>query len=215
MNRPVKEEYAMLRGEVMETMKNQNSLSTFVTTTICTFIGIVIALNQPNPVLYLIPFIVLVPAALKESDYRERIAYLASYQIAYLEGEDSFLWETRYHKFATKQKPNFLSRCQDLFETLEFCLLGILCYLLFLFQYKFQCFSDNAIPLSTTMKECILLILPPILIFIIARNTLNYWNFRKVIESDIDRWKNLDNDDNSDNHTPSSSCTASASSRVR
>lgn len=67
MSRPVQQEYAMLREEIMEIMRSQNSLSTFVSATICTFIGVVIALDSPNPLLYLIPFTVLVPAAFKEA----------------------------------------------------------------------------------------------------------------------------------------------------
>ena len=90
MSRPVQQEYAMLREEIMEIMRSQNSLSTFVSATICTFIGVVIALDSPNPLLYLIPFTVLVPAAFKEANYQKRVAYLASYLIVFF-GKRQFL----------------------------------------------------------------------------------------------------------------------------
>lgn len=191
MSRPVQQEYAMLREEIMETMKSQNSLSTFVSTTICTFIGVVIALDSPNPLLYLIPFIVLVPAAFKEANYQKRVAYLASYLIVFLEGDNSFLWETRYHRFAQSDK-TFSTRLRAIFETLEFTLFGILCYVLFFFRYHFLCFSGcNVfdIPFLTVIKEILLIFAPPVLIVIIAWNMFNYWNFRKVIQKNIIEWR--------------------------
>lgn len=208
MSRAIKEEYAMLREEIMETMKYQNSLSAFVATILCTYIGVVIALKHPDPCLYLLPFIVLVPAALKVSDYRERVAYLASYQIVFLEGEDSFLWETRYHKFATERKPSCLSRCQDALETLEFCLWGILCYVLFLCQYEFSC----PFPISlNTVRDAVLLCLPFIFICIITRSSFNYWNFRSAIQKDVERWRSLRLDESPCHH----GSPASASSQLR
>lgn len=191
MSRFIKEEYAMLREEIMENMKSQNNLSTFVSTTICTFIGVVIALDQPSPFLYLIPFLILIPASFKESNYQRRVAYLASYLIVYLEGEDSFLWETRYHHFARRGNPSLSSKFRAALETLEFTLFGILCYVLFLWRYPFPCFSSSAASVAVVLKEIFLIVVPLLLIVIIAWNMFNYWNFRKLIQKNIIAWKRL------------------------
>lgn len=183
MNRPVKEEYLMLREEIMECMKSQASLSTFVSATICTYLAAVIALKKPDPLFYLVPFLILVPASLKEAKYQLRIAYLASYLIVFLEGPDSFLWETRYHAFS-RIPGQRNSRMRALFETFEFTLFSILCYVLFLRNYQMTFpFSD--------LTDFLLFFIPIILIGVIAWSMFNYQNFRKTIEKNIIKWKHL------------------------
>lgn len=183
MSRPVKEEYLMLREEIMECMKSQASLSTFVSATICTYLAAVIALKNPDPLFYLVPFLILVPASLKEAKYQLRIAYLASYLITFLEGPDSFLWETRYHAFSkTSRQRN--SRIRALFETFEFTLFSILCDILFLWNYQMS------FPFAS-VADFLLFAIPIILIVVIAWNMFNYQNFRKIIEKNIARWKHL------------------------
>ena len=183
MSRPVKEEYLMLREEILGCMKSQSSLSTFVSTTLCTYLAAILALDNPNPLFYLVPFLILVPASLKEAKYQLQVSYLASYMIVFLEGPDSFLWETRYHTFS-KISRRHNTHIRTLFETFEFTLFSILCYVLFLWNYKMP------IPF-TNLADFFFFFIPIILILVIAFNMFNYRNFRKNIERDITKWIRL------------------------
>ena len=189
MNRPVKEEYAMLREEIMECMRDQNHLSTFASATTCTYIGAVIALKNPNPFLYLLPFIILIPASFKISKYQCRVAYLASYLIVFLEGKDSFLWETRYNRFSaddTQQKTNI----RTFLETMEFTILGCLCYVLCLLNHPFQFLQDSEFGESSILlMKHLTLIGPLLLIVVIACNMINYQNFRSAIQKNVKKWQ--------------------------
>lgn len=189
MNRPIKEEYAMLREEIMECMRDQNNLSTFISATTCTYIGVVIAIENPNPFLYLLPFIILIPASFKISKYQYRISYLASYLIVFLEGVNSFLWETRYNVFSTDDKHQKTNICTFL-ETMEFTIMGVLCYVLCLLNRPFQFleksgFGEDVILL---MKQ-FTMIGPLLLIVVIAYNMINYQNYRNSIKKNIEKWQ--------------------------
>lgn len=193
MARPIEEEYKMLREEIMECMKNQNELSTFVSTTICAFIGVVIALDHPNPFLYLIPFVILLPASFKEANYQRRVAYLASYMIVFLENKDNFLWETRYHHFSSIN-PTRGQKLRAMLETFEFPLFGILCFILFLFQNPFSflnshTFLQNTFPWLRIVSIILMIVLPLICIAIIAWNVFDYHNFRMRIRKEIIVWR--------------------------
>lgn len=193
MARPIAEEYKLLRQEIMECMKNQNELSTFVSTTICAFIGVVIALDRPNPFLYLIPFVILLPASFKEANYQRRVAYIASYMIVFLESKDSFLWETRYHHFSSAN-PTRGQKLRSLLETFEFPLFGILCFVLFLFQNPFAFLASHALlpntyPWLRTVSLVLMIVLPLICIAIIAWNVFDYHNFRRRIRKEIIAWR--------------------------
>ncbi|WP_031475136.1 hypothetical protein [Agathobaculum desmolans] len=193
MARPVKEEYTMLREEIMESMKKQNELSIFISTTVCTFIGVVVALDRPNPFLYLIPFIILLPASFKESNYRRSIACQASYLIVFLENKDSFLWETRYQRFSIKHRSHS-QRLRAILETLEFPLLGLLCSILFWVNkpiyFLLLCTSnEDTVTNMHLLMTFLLFFLPLFCIAIIAWNTLGYHNFRKQIQKNIIEWR--------------------------
>lgn len=63
-------EYLMLREEVQTCLKEQRKLSTFSITAVITIIGFTIQMDDTIPGLFLLPYIVLLIAAIKECNYR-------------------------------------------------------------------------------------------------------------------------------------------------
>lgn len=120
-------EYETLRSEIMQKISLCNTLLTFTITT--TVAILTVAASEDKPFLYLIPFCVIIPMAMRIAYYRKTIAKLSGYIIVFLERDCADLkWETR-----NVQLIRYFNTSG--FNYYEWLILGIVCYILFLISY--------------------------------------------------------------------------------
>lgn len=89
----------MLREEVQTCLKEQRSLSAFSITAVITIIGFTVQMDNTIPGLFLLPYIVLLIAAIKECNYRRSMVTIVAYMINQLETADGFQWESSMNKY--------------------------------------------------------------------------------------------------------------------
>lgn len=149
-------EYLMLREEVQCCLKEQRNLSTFSITAVITIIGFTVQMDNPIPDLFLLPYIVLIIAAIKEGNYRQNMVRIVAYMIERHEKPEGFLWETCLNDYrqkngigkrtqkaqkrsekkccdspADKKKTRLSERLSRFLDTQEYAAMGIICLILF------------------------------------------------------------------------------------
>ena len=92
------QEYLFLREEVQSNLKAQQTWSTFSVGTVLTFLGIAVNIKD-QPLLCLLPLILLLLASFKIRNYRESVAKIVAYMIEYCESPDGFFWESSLNEF--------------------------------------------------------------------------------------------------------------------
>lgn len=97
-------EYLMLREEVQNCLKEQRNLSTFSITAVITIIGFTIQMDEPIPDLFLLPYIVLLIAAIKVGNYRQSMVRIVAYMIERHETSDGFQWESCLNSYRLRKK---------------------------------------------------------------------------------------------------------------
>ena len=96
-------EYNTLRQELLDLSKEQNSLFTFVFTTVSAIIAF--SLQQNNAYIALIPFVFLIPARCRHIFYHEMQLRVATYISIFLESKiEGLNWETRIKSIEIKAK---------------------------------------------------------------------------------------------------------------
>lgn len=95
-------EYEILREEMLQKIELHNSLITFMITTVVALLTF--SLTQDEPLLYLLPFCIIIPITMRVTYYRTMMIKLSAYIIVYLEKEVKGLkWETRNTLFANSE----------------------------------------------------------------------------------------------------------------
>lgn len=153
----LEKEYLMLREEVQCCLKEQRNLSTFSITAVITIIGFTVQMDNPIPDLFLLPYIVLIIAAIKEGKYRKSMVRIVAYMIERHENPEGFFWETCYYNYRKSRngrgkknaekhrenetknsdspsdagKANLGERLSRFLETQEYAAMGLVCLILY------------------------------------------------------------------------------------
>lgn len=179
-------EYEMVRGEVIEALKWQNSWSTFAVTAVITLLGF--AIERKNTLeLYLLPFVVLLLVSLKVNNLKCTTTVKVGYLITRLESADGFLWESCLNKYRSQEKANEtrIQKMLELFETQEFTVLGLICLTMFGAAVYFQGLPMNP-RYGVEIVACL------ICLVIICAISTDYWNINyKEVEDMKNIWGRL------------------------
>lgn len=94
-------EYSSLRKEIENCTNLSAQLSTFSMTAVAAVLAF--AIPQNDPLLYMIPYVFIIPLSAKNFYYRKNIAKLSAYLIAVLEPRISgYNWETLNNEYEEK-----------------------------------------------------------------------------------------------------------------
>lgn len=156
MSMDFKDEYSHIKSEISKKNELYNSLLTFTITT--TVLIISYGISERTPLLFLVPFFIIIPMSIRMKYYKNAMLKLSAYLIVFLESQDSrFNWETRNDRLADsdnhdRKNNNFLFELRSC----ECLILCFVCYGLFLIYY----FSDY----KFNMSSCSIASLPVLLI---------------------------------------------------
>lgn len=126
-------EYKILRDEINQKIDLVNSLTTFTLTTIVAILTF--ALTKKNPLLYLLPFCIIIPMYMRISYYRSAMVKISAYMIVFLEEEiEDINWETRnaYLMDNIKRTDGSIVLRARYYENF---VLSVICYILFIYNY--------------------------------------------------------------------------------
>jgi uncharacterized membrane protein YhaH (DUF805 family) len=149
-------EYQMLREEILNISDKRHQTVSLLYTTVAATLAF--ALSMTEPLLFLVPFVVIIPTYLMTITQSHDINKIGAYLQTFCEGTD-FLWETRLH--ALQGKKNKLRRWQNSF-TLPFDFLSIIS-LLFFFLRVYQ---SHITSISSILKCLLAVICAGIIVFI-------------------------------------------------
>lgn len=176
-------EYETLREEMLQKIELHNSLITFMITTVVALLTF--SLTQHEPLLYLLPFCIIIPITMRVTYYRTMMVKLSAYIIVYLEKDIKGLeWETRNTRFVNSED-NHLYNNLTISHYYEGFLLGLVSYGLYVYN-----FMQNK---SIDCSVIILTLLPLILViweWIITKR-ISY--FHKEKNKWIREWENFRN----------------------
>lgn len=156
MSMDIKDEYSHIKNEINQKIELHNSLLTFTITT--TVLILSYGISEQEPLLFLVPFFIIIPMSIRIKYYKGAMSKLAAYLIVFLESEDNqFNWETRNEKLIESDSINrkYNNPLVEL-HSYECLILCIACYILFLIYY----FNDY----QFNIWSCLVALLPVILI---------------------------------------------------
>lgn len=136
-------EYKMIRSEIDQKITLHNTLLTFTITTTVAILAIAAGDENTNAFLFLLPFCVIIPMSNRIAYYRKAMAKLSSYLIVFCESQSgSINWETRNLEFfkLTNDKAKGKSFVLNYYECM---ILGLICYVLFLYNYILETDLDT------------------------------------------------------------------------
>lgn len=126
-------EYEDLRGEIKQKIELHNSLMTFMITTVVAVLAF--ALETDNPLMYLLPFAIIIPISMRIAYYREAIIKISSYIIVYIENQVGGLqWETRYNQLQGLKRDTIYNSL-TISRYYEGIILSVICYTLYFENY--------------------------------------------------------------------------------
>ena len=177
-------EYETLRAEMLQKIELHNSLITFMITTVVALLTF--SLTQDEPLLYLLPFCIIIPITMRLTYYRTMMVKLSAYIIVYLEKDIKGLeWETRNTKFVNSEDSQLYNNL-TISHYYEGFLLGIVSYGLYIYNFtKNKSLDSNVI---------ILALLPIIFVIWEWIITNRIANFHKEKNKWIREWENFRND---------------------
>ena len=116
---------------MLQKIELYNSLITFMITTVVALLTF--ALTQNEPLLYLLPFCIIIPITMRVTYYRTMMVKLSAYIIVYLENEINGLeWEKRNPQFVNSED-NQLYNNLTISHYYEGFLLGLASYGLYVY----------------------------------------------------------------------------------
>lgn len=153
-------EYKELRNEIMQKIELQNSLMTFMITTVVAVLAF--AIGSDNSYMYLLPFGIIIPISMRITYYRTAMVKLSAYIIIYLENDlEGINWETRNVNLMGENKGGIYDKV-TISHYYEGILLSIVCYILFCLDYlkdklvNYQVIVSLILPLGFVMWEMII-----------------------------------------------------------
>lgn len=187
-----KDEYMMLRDEILKRLETQNNLSTFIITSVITLLGIGFALNNICSYFFLLPFMILLPISAKQYKDGRHISYMVSYMIVFLESTRNFeiQWESNTYLLGqlTDEEINnsFIYKIINFISTFEFAILSIISYVLFIIFYFGHDFNYNMFSLDILGLFCVILFF--MLTILISIITSKYNQYGKMKPFFIEKW---------------------------
>ncbi len=177
----MKDEYLMLRNEMLkdyDIIQNSRYLLYVAVASILSF-----SISQNEPLLFLIPYVVIIPTYLLSIDYTLDMYRICTYLMVFLESGE-FNWENRQYKFnyAIDKK---IPRRYNFFH-FPFISSSFACTLLFFL------FVDYPIDLKTvSLKFIIEIIVSVLLIIIVLFIFIKYINMPKFQKKYIEAWQEV------------------------
>lgn len=132
-----KDEYLMLRDEILHLDTIVSNTITFFYAFIASFLAF--ALTQTDNVLFILSYIVIFPAYLIVLSRLEGIYRIGAYLKVFHEGE-TFMWETRNSKFVKARGKKYFS--YFVFSSFPFIVVNIAVLLLFFYKTDFKALAD-------------------------------------------------------------------------
>lgn len=176
-------EYDSLRKEIEKCTNLSAQLSTFSMTAVAAVLAF--AIPQNDPLLYMIPYVFIIPLSAKNFYYRKNIAKLSAYLIAVLEPCISgYNWETINSKYKEKRELRLLF----LFRNYEYFFEALICYLLFVASLLANSIQNPFFTLDVIVGLSLL-----VYIFLVSYRA-NHTNLLK--ESSVHMWKKISQDRN-------------------
>lgn len=175
MNKDITEEYGHIKNEINQKIELHNSLLTFTITTTVLILSYGVA--EKEPLLFLVPFFIIIPMSIRIKYYKGAMSKLAAYLIVFLESVDNqFNWETRNEELIESDRIG-RKHSNPLVElhSYECLILCIVCYVFFLIYY----FSDR----QFNICSCLVALLP--VLFIIWE----YLITKKMNKVSVKDWK--------------------------
>lgn len=176
-------EYDSLRKEIENCTNLSAQLSTFSMTAVAAVLAF--AIPQNDPLLYMVPYVFIIPLSAKNFYYRKNIAKLSAYLIAVLEPCISgYNWETLNSKYKEKRELRLLF----LFRNYEYFFEALICYLLFVASLLANSIQNPFFALDVIVGLSLL-----VYIFLVSYRA-NHTNVLK--ESSVHIWKKISQDCN-------------------
>ena len=128
----MEKEYEFLRSEVLQRMDRQINLITILYTAIGALLVYILPAN--NPLLFVIPYVVLLPLTLRMRSNLDCMSRLSSYLIVFLETEVAELnWETNNLLRGEINRKNRKTHASIFSSTIFInCFISVMCYVFFL-----------------------------------------------------------------------------------
>lgn len=176
-------EYDSLRKEIENCINLSAQLSTFSMTAVAAVLAF--AIPQNDPLLYMVPYVFIIPLSAKNFYYRKNIAKLSAYLIAVLEPRISgYNWETLNSEYKEKRELRLLF----LFRNYEYFFEALICYLLFVASLLANSIQNPFFILDVIVGLSLL-----VYIFLVSYRA-NHTNALK--ESSVHMWKKISQDRN-------------------
>lgn len=165
-----KDEYMMLREEMMFNQKRQDSITQFTYTTTVAIWAAALTVNNAW-IVYSSLFITLL-MSMRISDCRRSIAFLAGYMKVALEPDLDFQWETNSYEYYKKHDRTIMEWFLYVGSKLDFAILSIVSSVLFwgLRDWKFMIYNSVLLSHITLFIQ----------IFIIVFEMLLYFKYSSV-----------------------------------
>lgn len=174
----MKDEYLMLRNEILkdyDIIQNSRYILYVVVATILSF-----SISRDEPLLFLIPYIVIIPTYLVSIDYTLDMYRISTYLMVFLE-HGEFNWENHQYKFNYVISKKIPRRFK--FFHFPFLSASIACTLLFALRVKYPV-NLKSISIEFCLEEIIAFVLLLIVIFIYYK----YKNMPKYQKEYINAW---------------------------
>ncbi len=174
-------QYEDLRNEIKQKIELQNSLVTFMITTVIAVLAF--ALDSKNTILYLLPFGIIIPISMRITYYREAMVKLSAYIVIYIEDKiEGLNWETRNAQLVNVDNNNVYDNL-TISHYYEGIILSFVCYLLYVFDY----IKDKTINLQVVIYSLV----PIVFLIWEAVITKRIACFNKQRNRWLEKWKDF------------------------
>lgn len=175
----IKEEYKMLRDEIMHHKKRQNTFTVFSYTTAVTLWGV--AIDTKSPWITIIPLVIMFVTSLRVFDSRQSIARISSYIQVFIEQNIDYKWESRLHKYREHKyfRENFIyfaSKC-------DFILIALSSSVLFWLLVYWEEKNIKPAMFWFTLAIQVIVILTEIIL------TLYCYDYERLIKTKSKKWR--------------------------
>lgn len=178
---PIKsEEYLMLRDEILHCMQIVDNSRNILYVTVSAILAF--AFTQAEPLIFILPFIVIIPIYLVTLDYMSSLYKIGTYLVVFCDNE-SFKWEKRLVDLDDSKIKN-ATRFRWAFH-IPYLFTSLACIALF----SYSMFINNQCISSFT--SILRIIVAVLLLFVVSTIFLKYRDMAKIREDFKNKWENL------------------------
>ncbi|MBP3488845.1 MAG: hypothetical protein J6K53_10670 [Roseburia sp.] len=180
-------EYLMLRDEITWRLKLVDSLATFAYTAVVTILGVALSMDVIE--LFLLPYVVIVPVALKVANHKYAVAYLAGYMNRVLENEkdvECFKWERYHEKYYKLNSRNIREKIIYYGSSVEYIVMSLLSSILFWGKYIKQ--EEIQFTVAQVYGYIVLQI---IVVMFVTYISISYMSFQKTKPRTFNNWERV------------------------